>query len=62
MMVNTAVSSLIRDDKTHQLPSVMQTGKAAGMVTLDDSIAELLQQRVITVETARRFAVRKDRF
>ena len=62
MMVNTAVSSLIREDKTFQLPSVMQTGKAAGMVTLDDSIAELLQQRVISVETARRFAVRKDRF
>jgi twitching motility protein PilT len=62
MMVNTAVSSLIREDKTFQLPSVMQTGKAAGMITLDDSIHELLQQRLITVETARKFSVRKDRF
>ena len=62
MMVNTAVSSLIREDKTFQLPSVMQTGKAAGMITLDDSIAELLQQRLISVETARKFSVRKDRF
>jgi Tfp pilus assembly pilus retraction ATPase PilT len=40
----------------------MQTGKAAGMITLDDSIAELLQQRLISVETARKFSVRKDRF
>jgi twitching motility protein PilT len=62
MMVNTAVSTLIREDKTFQLPSVMQTGKAAGMITLDDSIHELLQQRLISVETARKFSVRKDRF
>jgi twitching motility protein PilT len=62
MMVTTAVSTMIREDKTFQLPSVMQTGKAAGMITLDDSIAELLQQRLISVETARKFSVRKDRF
>lgn len=62
LMVNTAVSNLIRDDKTHQLPSVMQTGKAAGMMTLDDSLDELLRAGTITVESARRFAVRKERF
>jgi twitching motility protein PilT len=62
LMVNTAVSNLIREDKTHQLPSVMQTGKAAGMLTLDDSLDELLRAGTITVESARRFAVKKDRF
>jgi twitching motility protein PilT len=62
LMVNTAVSNVIREDKTHQLPSVMQTGKAAGMITLDDSLAELLQSGVITVEVARRNAVKKERF
>jgi Tfp pilus assembly pilus retraction ATPase PilT len=40
----------------------MQTGKAAGMITLDDSLAELLQSGVITVEVARRNAVKKERF
>jgi twitching motility protein PilT len=62
LMVNFAVSSLIREDKTHQLPSVMQTGKAAGMVTLDDSLAELVSTGVVTAEAARRFAIKKERF
>ncbi|MFI5308104.1 MAG: PilT/PilU family type 4a pilus ATPase [Polyangiales bacterium] len=62
MMVTHAVSNLIREDKTHQLPSVMQTGKAAGMITLDDSLDELVRAQAITPETARRFAVRKERF
>jgi twitching motility protein PilT len=62
MMVNTAVSNLIREDKAHQLPSVMQTGKAAGMITLDDSLDELVAAGTIAIETARRVAVRKERF
>jgi twitching motility protein PilT len=62
LMVNTAVSNLIREDKTHQLPSVMQTGKAAGMLTLDDSLDELVRAGTVSSETARRFAVRKERF
>ena len=61
-MVNTAVSTLIREDKTHQLPSVMQTGKAAGMIMLDDSLDELVRAGTVTKEAARRFAVRKERF
>jgi twitching motility protein PilT len=62
LMVNIAVSNLIREDKTHQLPSVMQTGRAAGMITLDDSLADLVSSGVVTAEAARRFAVKKERF
>jgi twitching motility protein PilT len=62
LMVTHAVANLIREDKTFQLPSVMQTGKAAGMVTLDDSLAELVQAGAVTPEAARRFAVKKERF
>jgi twitching motility protein PilT len=62
LMVNTAVSNLIREDKTHQLPSVMQTGKAAGMLTLDDSLGELIAAGTITADAARRVAVKKERF
>jgi twitching motility protein PilT len=62
LMVNTAVANIIRDDKTHQLPSVMQTGRAAGMRTLDDSLAELVQSGTVDKEQARRFAVKKERF
>ena len=62
LMVNTAVANLIRDGKTHQLPSVMQTGKAAGMITLDDSLAELVSAGTVTTEAARKLAMRKERF
>jgi twitching motility protein PilT len=62
LMVNTAVANIIRDDKTHQLPSVMQTGRAAGMRTLDDSLAELVKAGTIDKDQARRFAVKKERF
>jgi len=62
LMVTHAVSTLIREDKMHQIPSVMQTGKAAGMITLDDSLDDLLRGQIINSETARRFAVRKERF
>src|SRR5213079_2917163 len=33
-----SVANLIREGKTFQLPSIMQTGKAHGMVTLNDSL------------------------
>jgi twitching motility protein PilT len=62
LIVNIAVSNLIRDDKAHLVPSVMQTGKAAGMMTLDDSLDELQRAGTISMDSARRFAVKKERF
>lgn len=54
ILVNTpAVANLIRSEKVHQIRSVMQTGKAQGMQTMEMSLRELLQQRRITVETAK---------
>jgi twitching motility protein PilT len=54
VLVNTpAVSNLIRSEKVHQIRSAMQTGKAQGMQTMENSLRELLQQRRITVETAK---------
>jgi twitching motility protein PilT len=54
VLVNTpAVANLIRTEKVHQIRSVMQTGKAQGMITMDMALRELLQQRAITMEAAR---------
>jgi twitching motility protein PilT len=54
VLVNTpAVANLIRSEKVHQIRSVMQTGKAQGMQTMEMSLRELLQQRKITVESAK---------
>ncbi|MGG3842161.1 type IV pilus twitching motility protein PilT [Anoxybacillus kestanbolensis] len=47
---NAAVANLIRNGKTHQIPSIMQTSRALGMHTLETSIKELVQQGLIAKE------------
>ncbi len=46
------LANLIRDDKLFQLPSLMQRGKAFGMIRLDDSLSELVRAGKISNETA----------
>lgn len=57
---NNAVRNLIREGKSHQLTSVMQTNRKLGMITMDDSIQQLYFQGKITKETAVQFAVDPD--
>ncbi len=52
MLGTGAVRNLIREGKTHQLFSAIQLGAAQGMQTLDQALQRLLNQRVITEETA----------
>ncbi len=52
LFATSAVRNLIREHKTFQLPSVVQTGQKQGMVTMDDSIIDLLRRDVITRQTA----------
>jgi twitching motility protein PilT len=47
MVGSPAVRNLIREGKVAQLPSVIQTGRALGMQTLDQSLAVLVQQGLI---------------
>lgn len=54
VLVNTpAVSNLIRSEKIYQIRSVMQTGKALGMQTMEYSLRELVQQGQVKIEAAR---------
>ena len=53
MFSTPAVGNLIREGKTYQLTSVLQTGKKQGMITMDDSIRALLRKGVVTPEVAR---------
>ncbi len=57
-----AVGNLIREAKTHQLPSVMQTGKRLGMQTLDDAIMDLLKKGWISPEDAYDKSIDKQKF
>ena len=52
LVANKAVGNLIRDNKTFQIRSVLQTGASHGMCMLDASLAELVKTRVITREEA----------
>ena len=52
LVCNNAVANMIRDAKTFQIPSLMQTGKSIGMQTLDDAIMEHLVAKRISPEDA----------
>ncbi len=47
-----AIRNLIREGKTHQLLTVMQTGHQHGMCTMDESLADLYRRQLITLDTA----------
>jgi twitching motility protein PilT len=62
MIANSAVRNLIREGKTFQIPSIMQTGKKFGMQVLDDAIMELLNKKVIDPDDAYNKANDKAKF
>ena len=62
LVANKAVGNLIRENKTFQIRSVLQTGGSQGMCLLDSSLAELVKSRVITREEAQRNAEEPARF
>ncbi len=63
IMVGTpAIRNLIREDKVAQMYSAIQTGASHGMQTMDQCLHRLVQQKVITTETAREKAKLPDEF
>ncbi|MEE9394798.1 MAG: type IV pilus twitching motility protein PilT [Planctomycetota bacterium] len=52
LTVTSAASNLIREGKTFQLDSLMQTGKKDGMITMDAALAELVEKKLISAEDA----------
>jgi twitching motility protein PilT len=62
MVATPAVRNLIREGKTFQIVSVLQTGKKYGMQTLDDAVMDLLGKRMISGDDAYMHANDKQRF
>jgi twitching motility protein PilT len=62
LVCNKAVGNLIRDNKTFQIRSVLQTGATHGMCLLDASLADLVKAGTITREEAQRNADEPQRF
>jgi twitching motility protein PilT len=54
LIANVAIANLIREGKTFQIPTMMQVGKSAGMVTLDDALGDLVRRGIISQSEASR--------
>jgi len=62
LLVNSAISNLIREAKTFQIPSMMQVGRAAGMVALNDALMDLVTKKLVEPEEAYAKSVDKAAF
>jgi twitching motility protein PilT len=52
LIITSAVSNLIREAKTFQIQSMMQVGKAIGMVTLNEALNDLVTKKLVAPEEA----------
>ena len=60
MVVSTGVANLVREGKTFQIPSLMQTGKALGMRLLNDCLADMVGNGTISADEALSKAIDKE--
>lgn len=57
MISNSAIDNLIRENKIHEIPSVIETSRKDGMISLNQSLAELINKKEITKEIALRYSL-----
>jgi twitching motility protein PilT len=62
LVFTTAIANLVRENKTHQIPGMIQVGKKLGNVPFDDSIMEHLRMKRISPEEAYDKAMDKKKF
>lgn len=60
MVANSAIRNMIRDNKTHQLNSVILSGREEGMIPMDQSLLQLVLDGAINRETALNYAMNKE--
>jgi twitching motility protein PilT len=54
-----AIANLIREGKTFQIPSIMQTSRKHGMIMLNDALADLVKRKLVTADEAYQKAIDK---
>ena len=62
LLVTPAISNLIREGKTFQIPSIMQTSKRIGMITMNDTLLDLVEKKLVEPKEAYMRAVDKASF
>lgn len=60
MLATTAIKTAIRDGKTHQIDSVLETSAEVGMNTLERSLADLVKNGRVTMEVAQSWSLRPE--
>ncbi len=59
LLATPAIANLIREGKTFQIPSIIQTSKRLGMLTLNDALMDLVERKVVEPDEAYMKAVEK---
>jgi twitching motility protein PilT len=59
LLTTPAISNLIREGKTFQIPSIIQTSKQLGMLTLNDALLELVEKKEVSPDEAYMKSVEK---
>jgi len=62
LIATPAVSNLIREGKTFQIPSMIQVGRATGMISLNDALMDLVTKKIVAPDEAYAKAVDKNGF
>ncbi|HXF81510.1 MAG TPA: PilT/PilU family type 4a pilus ATPase, partial [bacterium] len=62
LLMTPAISNLIREGKTFQIPSIIQTSRKLGMVTLNDALLELVEKKLVEPDEAYMKSVEKATF
>jgi twitching motility protein PilT len=62
LLVTPAISNLIREGKTYQIPSIMQTSKRLGMITMNDTLFDLVEKKIVEPKEAYMKSVDKGSF
>jgi len=60
MLGSTAIRTAIREGKTHQIESILETSHEVGMSTLERSLADLVKRGIVTVEVAESWSLRPE--
>lgn len=60
MLGTTAIRTSIREGKTHQIESILETSQEAGMSTIERSLADLVKRGIISMEVAQSWSLRPE--
>jgi twitching motility protein PilT len=62
LVMTRAIAKLVMTEQTHQIPAQLQTGKELGMQTMDQSLLDAVNQKLVDPDDAYRYATDRKKF